>query len=247
MDKIKTEDLTAATIKAVRTYMQTLDLKQTNKLPREEELAKQLGVSRITLRNALAQLATEGLIFRKQGKGTFVNPEALQIRVNFSPIEDFRQVIQNSGYAVDVTIDKITVRKADKKEAAILELGPNEEIITVEKMFYADQRPAVYCIDHIPLKLFRGRLSTESMALPLADMAEQYMGRSISWDKVELLTVSSTEKPFLAHSFHCAGPQSFLHCNVLNFDELDEPIIYSNEYIHTDLIRFNMIRQKSGY
>ncbi|NPV54174.1 MAG: GntR family transcriptional regulator [Firmicutes bacterium] len=42
------------------------------RIPSEAELARQFGVSRITTRQALAELAAEGLLYRAQGKGTFV-------------------------------------------------------------------------------------------------------------------------------------------------------------------------------
>ncbi len=42
-------------------------------LPTEAELSKQYGVSRIPIRQALATLENDGIIYRKQGKGTFVS------------------------------------------------------------------------------------------------------------------------------------------------------------------------------
>ena len=44
-----------------------------SRLPSESDLALQLGVSRATVRSALARLATQGLVLRKQGNGTYVN------------------------------------------------------------------------------------------------------------------------------------------------------------------------------
>jgi len=48
------------------------ELKPSSKLPSEKELAKQYGVAKLTLRNALGKLAHEGLIRRHKGKGTFI-------------------------------------------------------------------------------------------------------------------------------------------------------------------------------
>ena len=45
-----------------------------DKLPTEDELVEYFGVSKITVRNALALLEADGLIFRTRGKGTFVAP-----------------------------------------------------------------------------------------------------------------------------------------------------------------------------
>ena len=48
------------------------ELKHGDKLPSEAELMKQYGVSRITIRGAIAELVEEGILERSQGKGTFV-------------------------------------------------------------------------------------------------------------------------------------------------------------------------------
>lgn len=57
-----------------------MDLSRGTKLPREEELARILGVSRTTVRQALNDLAADGIVLRRQGRGTFVNAASRGIR-----------------------------------------------------------------------------------------------------------------------------------------------------------------------
>jgi GntR family transcriptional regulator len=56
-----------------------------DRIPSETYLADELGVSRTTIRDALGRLEIEGVIYRKQGAGTFVNRPGLRIR---SPLEE---------------------------------------------------------------------------------------------------------------------------------------------------------------
>lgn len=65
--KLRVKSLSGQAKEAILQYIEEMDLKTDNKLPREEALAEMLGVSRITIRQALNDLAAEGIIFRRQG------------------------------------------------------------------------------------------------------------------------------------------------------------------------------------
>ena len=54
----------------LREQIQRGELRDGQQLPREEDLAKRLGISRVTVRLALAELAEEGLLVRQRGRGT---------------------------------------------------------------------------------------------------------------------------------------------------------------------------------
>lgn len=75
-----------------------MDLSRGTKLPREEELARILGVSRTTVRQALNDLAADGIVLRRQGRGTFVNAASRGIRARFSPSTELTDAIRDSGY-----------------------------------------------------------------------------------------------------------------------------------------------------
>ena len=96
-----------------------MDLAQDNKLPREELLASQLGVSRTTIRQALNNLAAEGVVSRRQGKGTFVNVDSIGIRVTFSPCMELMQAIRNSGFE-NPSCFRLLKRRRCRRELRVL-------------------------------------------------------------------------------------------------------------------------------
>ena len=65
-------------------------------LPSEEELCQKIGVSRPTIRTALATLSAEGYLIRKQGNGTFVNSRGLEV-LSYQTTWEFTQLIGASG------------------------------------------------------------------------------------------------------------------------------------------------------
>ena len=108
-----------------------MDLSRGTKLPREEELARILGVSRTTVRQALNDLAADGIVLRRQGRGTFVNAASRGIRARFSPSTELTDAIRDSGYEPEVRLLSVRVASADAAARArrSLELDGDEPII----------------------------------------------------------------------------------------------------------------------
>ena len=161
----------------------------------------------------------KALFFSKQGKGTFVNKEALQLKTSFSPIADLREVIINSGYKVNVNTINLQIRKGTEDELLKLNLKKNEKLFIIERIFYADNHPTVYCIDRIPFSLFKGDINYGEKGQSIFSYVEETLGKKIIWDKVELSTFISTEKECLKDFFPEKKPLALLNCDIINYDE----------------------------
>lgn len=114
-----------------------------DRLPTEAQLAARFGVNRHTVRAALADLATEGLVRSRRGSGVFVTLRPMDYplgrRVRFN------QNLRQAGIAPGRRISAITPRAADSDEAAALLLEPGAPVISCEGVALADDRPiAIY-------------------------------------------------------------------------------------------------------
>jgi GntR family transcriptional regulator len=69
------------------------------RLPSESELAESFELSRLTVRQAMAKLADEGLVERKQGVGTFVTPRKLAVQHDLSLSSSWRERFEQEGHA----------------------------------------------------------------------------------------------------------------------------------------------------
>lgn len=225
-------------------FIRSIDTGANDKLPREETLAKELKVSRNTMRSVLTELEKEGLIIRRHGRGTFINSEALQLKVAFTPSQEFLQMIEKSGYNASLELIKVEVTTVDKKITDHLKLPEGEPLVCVEKVFYANDNPAIYCIDRFPRKLIEGEIIPEE----LNDIVYLYLKRKVNItivrDKTEIYTITTQEKKELADYFNVRNPKSFLACETVDFDEDNTPTLFLNVYFNTDFIRFNQVRPK---
>lgn len=242
---MRKNDLTKITRKKLLDYIRSIDLEKDAKLPREELLAKEMGVSRITLRSALKELSSEGVIFSKQGRGTFVNKEAIYLKANFNPISDLREVLKEKGFSVYVNTVGLKIRAATTDEEEKLNLKKGDKVFVLDRLFYANDIPTVYCVDRIPLDLFEKDINYEDSNISIFAYMKDVLGKQVTWDKVEISAFTDSKKPFLSKYFNLKGPKAFLNCDIIHYDDTDTPVLYSNEYIDTDYIRFNQIRQKN--
>lgn len=236
-----------------------MDLAQDNKLPREELLASQLGVSRTTIRQALNNLAAEGVVSRRQGKGTFVNVDSIGIRVTFSPCMELMQAIRNSGFEPSVRL--LSAHAADEGSGfssgrysmddvrRMLELEAGDRLIEYDKVFFADGEPCAFCRDYFGASVAGGEAGLDELGRyddSLCRFVYNRSGRRVEWDKVEIDVAAPDDLPAVFASQVAPGAgRPFLCIRSVNYDQNSRPVVFAVEYVDTSVIRYNLKRQKA--
>ena len=123
------------------------------RLTSEPELAKQMGVSRATLREAMRTFETQGLIRRRQGSGTYVVGKVPVIDAGLEVLESLDTMARRMNLAVSIGELYVEQVRADNENAAGLGVSEGTQLTRIRRTICADGRPVAYLIDTLPASL----------------------------------------------------------------------------------------------
>lgn len=214
------------------------ELEPGEKFPSEMAFAKELGVSRNTLREALRILEEENIIIRKHGIGTFVN----KLPVFSGGIEELFSItdmIEREGKTSGTEIHFTGYVDPHSDDIEELQLKQNEQVYIVKRVRTADGIPIVYCIDKLPAsKLEKGyKLNQESL---LTSLEEE--GITISHAKATIKTMGYHEE--ISTLLKSDKETPLLVLRQIHYDLHDNPVLYSINFFNANQVTFNILRKR---
>jgi GntR family transcriptional regulator len=129
-------------------------LRPADRLPTEQDLAAWFGVSRMTLRHALGELARRGLVTRAVGRngGTFVAEPKLE--QDLTTLAGFSEQLRRHGMVAGARVLAAAGRQAGPAAAAALQLSEGDPVHEVRRIRLADGRPIAVEHSLFPAVLF---------------------------------------------------------------------------------------------
>jgi GntR family transcriptional regulator len=110
-----------------------------DKIPSERQLAEQFGVNRLTVSKALNELAQEGLVYSRVGKGTYVAPGKFEQTLH--SLTGFTQDMIDRGKQATSRVLQATITGADDDQARLLSILPGAEVVDLHRIRMADGQP----------------------------------------------------------------------------------------------------------
>jgi GntR family transcriptional regulator len=126
-----------------------------SRLVSEPELARQLGVSRATLREAMRTFETQGLIRRRQGAGTFVVGQVPVMDAGLEVLESLDTMARRKNLEVTLSDLDVVRIESDLDQANGLGIELGTCVTRIRRVMRADTRPVAYLIDTVPEEILQ--------------------------------------------------------------------------------------------
>lgn len=206
----------------------------------EPELAKQMGVSRATLREAMRSFETQGLIRRRQGSGTFVVGKVAVLDSGLEVLESLETMAKRLGLEVSVSNLSIEETKADAEVATALDVSEGAKLTRVRRVIRADGRPVAYLVD----TLLEETLHLKDMPSDFHGSVLDFLlarGDSLGSSRANISAIGATAE--VAKALEIQRGDVLLHFYSQLFDSSGKPVDYSLSYFIPGYFHFHVVRR----
>jgi GntR family transcriptional regulator, N-acetylglucosamine utilization regulator len=208
-----------------------------SKIPSEREFSEDLGVSRMTVRKAITELVSEGLLVRRQGSGTYVaRPRVIY---ETSELVSYLKAMQDRNLTTASQLLEFSEVAASRRFAEQLELEIGQPIYRVVILRFANRIPVVLERGFFPCSRCPDLEEWDLEKTSLVDLLVQVYGAipvRIS-QTVEAVSANETTARQLRVE---EGAPLLMASRVLYSAESGKPIEFSQDFLRGDFARIHM-------
>lgn len=206
------------------------------KLPSERQMIEAFSVSRITIRQALSQLQRDGLIFKINGKGTFVSAPKAQFDV--STLKGFGESAASIGQEAFSRLISIATEIPMDNVANCLQLPRGGRVTRIQRLRYLNREPLAFDITYAPTHVSDGFRHADLEQRDLFDVIENDCGIAIASAQVNLESMLCDSE--LAGYLNMEPGDAVLHIERTILAASGEPLLYENLFYRGNRFRFGM-------
>lgn len=148
-------------------------------LPSEQELEAIFDVSRTVIRQALRELAQEGLIYSQKGKGSFVAPSKVT-EGQIQRLTSFTSEMSRQGIESQTQVLEQEVANADPHTGERLEVAPGTPVVTLRRLRKVEGEPFMMATTWLPWELCKGLENVDLTERSLYEVLATDHGRTIT-------------------------------------------------------------------
>jgi len=203
------------------------------KIAAEQELCSAYGVSRITVRKAISELEKQGILEKKQGKGTFVTVPAIHRKLH--AVNSFHDTCRMNGQRPSTRVIVSRTAIASKTDVEELGVQPGSRVVETVRVHFADKVPVILEENHFSMAysyLLDSDLNGSLYSLLSECGAEPAQATHVISLKEAGKQVASVFK------IEEGTPLMYLHEVI--YDKKGRPLHTSSQYIRGDIFSFRI-------
>jgi GntR family transcriptional regulator len=203
-------------------------------IPPENQLCEQYGVSRGPLRQALDILERDGLLIRKQGKGTTVLPP--KIESGLKGFYSFTNLIEQKGMRASSQLISFDTVPAEGSATRYLEIPPQEPLYKIRRLRLANGEPLILELIFIPTKICSSLTAEELVSKPLYNILSNCYS-------IPLLSAKQFFEPVVTDEYEAQklgvpnGAPALLIQNI-TYSSDNRPVVLSKAIMRGDRVRY---------
>lgn len=217
------------------------ELQPGDKLSSETEIARQLGVSRNSVREALQSLERDGLIEKHHGVGTFVTESLPLLRGGIERLMGINEFIASHGWQPESQVVSLKLVKANQEQAEFLNVKPLTELYEVIMLKTVNGQAIALCIDTFPSDLLLHETTIHSFGSSIFDFLEEH-GVGIAYADCDIVACSAGEE--IGDFLQVSADKPLLLFDQIHYDKQNQRVLHSETYFLTEKIRFNIVRRR---
>ncbi|HHA0276455.1 TPA: GntR family transcriptional regulator [Staphylococcus aureus] len=210
-----------------------------DQLPSNLSIARELNVKTDDVYEAIQALITEQVIKDNFEEGTSVK----SLPPFFYPLNELisiGQMIKNAGFECGTEYLNFDEQPATMLDANLLSVEEGYPVTIIERLRTADGEPVVYCLDKIAKKELTCTEYQMSNGSILSAIIEQ-SNHNICYADTEIEAVNY--EPRISEVLNASPHEGLILLKITHYNELDEPILYSLNYMKNSLVQFKITRK----
>ncbi len=207
-----------------------------DRLPAEQDLTKALGVSRITVKRAMNELAVAGLVRRQRGIGTVVIYDVAAPTVKGS-FENMIDGLTRMGIETEVQLLDCTIGAVSPAISESLDMPTGSSVQRIVRLRSLDGEPFSYLVTYIPYDIAEGYddklLATESLIKLLEKAGHAPV-------EAEQTITATSAAPAVAANLGVAPGSPLLRIHRIMKDETGRPVQDITAHYRADRFEYHM-------
>jgi len=219
-----------------------------DRLPTEIELIQEYNVSRITVRQALQALADDGLIDRKQGRGTYVAERKSKKRKFSGTIHLTGSLDELIAMGMDTPVKVLEMNRveADAHEAELLQIKIGTPIYRLKRLRMNENKPFGLIINYLPEEIGSRLTVAELSSGALLHTIESKLKYNLESAHQEIKAELSD--PYVANLLDVRVGTALLSIERTVYTDKGVPVEYVHTLYRSDLYGYSvkLVREKKG-